>query len=48
MAFLTYQITYWAWLKVEHEEERHRKTEEVKGLEEDIKKVQGKRLLEEK
>ncbi|KAJ9602259.1 hypothetical protein H2200_013114 [Cladophialophora chaetospira] len=41
LAFLTYQISYWAWLTLETEEIKDRKNREIKSLEEEV------RLLEE-
>ncbi|KAG0124391.1 hypothetical protein HOY82DRAFT_573149 [Tuber indicum] len=39
MAFFTYQVTYWAWLKLEKEEERREKEEEVSAIEQEVVRV---------
>jgi len=41
LAFLTYQIAYWAWLTLETEEIKDQKNREIKSLEREV------RLLEE-
>lgn len=44
LSFLTYQIVYWAWIKLENEGLKHEKSLEVKGLEDEVRAVAaGKR-----
>jgi len=43
LAFLTYQITYWAWLKLETEEDMAAKTAELKEAEENVRRSQAAR-----
>lgn len=37
LAFLTYQIAYWAWLTVETEEIKDQKNREIKALEREVR-----------
>ena len=50
LSFLTYQVVYWAWIKLENEGLKHEKSVEVKGLEDEVKAVaagkRGRRLLD--
>ncbi|KAG0641092.1 hypothetical protein HOY80DRAFT_1040064 [Tuber brumale] len=39
MAFFAYQVTYWAWLKMEKEEERSEKEKEVSAIEREVVRV---------
>jgi hypothetical protein len=39
VAFFTYQVTYWAWLKLEKEEEKREKEEEVSAIEQEVVRV---------
>lgn len=43
LAFLTYQIVYWAWLTLETGEIRHQKEREIRGLEGEVRGLEGKR-----
>ncbi|TVY64177.1 Inner membrane assembly complex subunit [Lachnellula suecica] len=44
MATFTYQVAYWGWVKLEKEEERAAKTEEISGLEGELQGlVEGKK-----
>ena len=40
LAFLTYQIVYWAWLTLETDEIKANKEEEIKGLEAQARMLQ--------
>lgn len=37
LAFLTYQIAYWAWLTLETEEIKDQKNREIKTLEQEVR-----------
>ncbi|KAL2392125.1 hypothetical protein ABEF95_003213 [Exophiala dermatitidis] len=37
LAFLSYQIVYWAWLYLETEEIKHEKNQEIKALEREVR-----------
>jgi hypothetical protein len=43
LAFLTYQLVYWVWLFIESEDTKDRKQREIKGLEMEVKMLQGGR-----
>jgi hypothetical protein len=45
MAFLTYQITYWAWLKLETDDEMAAKSIEIKEAEENVRRAQAERSI---
>lgn len=49
-ALFTYQLAYFAWLKLETIEEQHEKRTEIKGLQRELKAaiVQQKQVAEEK
>ncbi|RKU41847.1 hypothetical protein DL546_000190 [Coniochaeta pulveracea] len=42
LAMFTYQLAYFAWVKLETEEIRKKKTAEIAGLEEQVKELQKK------
>ncbi|CAG8979324.1 hypothetical protein HYALB_00002448 [Hymenoscyphus albidus] len=39
MAVFTYQLAYWAWVKLEKDEIKAQKTAEIKALEEELEKL---------
>ncbi|KIW17792.1 hypothetical protein PV08_04987 [Exophiala spinifera] len=43
LAFLTYQIAYWAWLTLETEEIKDQKTREIKSLEQEVRSLDDNR-----
>lgn len=41
MATLTYQIAYWTWTKLEQDEIRDEKSQEIEGLEARVAELQA-------
>ncbi|PUU78050.1 hypothetical protein B9Z19DRAFT_1084901 [Tuber borchii] len=41
MAFFTYQVTYWAWVKMEKEDAKVEKEKEVSALEEEVVRLRA-------
>lgn len=46
LAFLTYQIAYWAWLTLETEEIKDQKTRQIKSLEQEVRLLDESRKSE--
>lgn len=44
MATFTYQLTYWAWVKLEKDEIKAQREQEIKSLETKLKEVTSEKL----